>query len=415
MSESEPAKKVYSQKTLEDFAKIQRGTQEILPEEDLKDRLEDSNKTGIPLKVKAGFDPTAPDLHLGHLVLIRKLRHFQELGHRILFLIGDFTGMIGDPTGRSATRKALSREEVAENAKTYQEQVFKILDRDKTEIVFNSTWCSSMKFEDVLSLTARYTVARMVERDDFTKRLAAGDSISLIEFMYPLVQGYDSVALESDVELGGNDQKFNLLVGRELQSQYGQKPQSIVTTPLLVGLDGQKKMSKSYGNYIGINESPYDMFAKIMSVSDELMWDYYLYLTDVPLDEMDSLKGDPFESKKKLGVLITNWLHKDGDGEMARTQWETEKSGAGRTRMVLPPDTPTFKIPDQVPCKVSLAKIVADAGLEKSVSQVKRLIESGAVKLGENLDTVEDKNLELEFPGEYTVRVGKKKYLVIQG
>lgn len=415
VNETETRKLEISAETIADFEKIKRGTSEVLPEEDLKQKLEESRRSGIPLRIKAGFDPTAPDLHLGHLVLIRKIRHFQELGHHILFLIGDFTGMIGDPTGRSATRKRLSSEDVKENAKTYQNQVFKILDKDKTEIVFNSKWCSPMTFEDVLGLTARYTVARMVERDDFSKRMANNESISLIEFMYPLIQGYDSVELKADVELGGNDQKFNLLVGRELQSQYGLRPQSIVTTPLLVGLDGQKKMSKSYGNYIGIDEKPFDMFAKIMSISDDLMWDYFELLTDIPLQEIETLKNDPFEAKKVLGATIVDWLHTSGDGEEARKHWETEKSGAGRSKMVLPPDTPVHEVRDSMPCNVPLTKLIVDAGLEKSASQVKRLIESGAVKLGDELDTVTDKNLELSFPGEYAVRVGKKKYVVIRG
>ena len=271
-----------SNETKADFEKIKRGTEEILPEKELLQLLERARREKRPLKIKAGFDPTAPDLHLGHTVLLRKLRHFQEMGHRILFLIGDFTGMIGDPTGRSATRKRLTKEEVIENAKTYERQVYRILVREKTEIVFDSKWLADMRFEDVLGLTARYTVARMLERDDFQKRMASGDSISMIEFMYPLIQGYDSVALESDVELGGTDQKFNLLVGRTLQEQFGQTGQCIVTMPLLVGLDGVKKMSKSFGNYIGIDETPYQIFAKTMSVSDDLMWNYYTLLTDVP-------------------------------------------------------------------------------------------------------------------------------------
>ncbi len=404
--------KKYSEETLKQFEIIKRGTAEILPETELRDILEKSIQEKRPLKIKAGFDPTAPDLHLGHLVLLRKLKHFQDLGHEILFLIGDFTGMIGDPTGRSATRKSMTREEVSENAKTYQDQVFRILDKNKTKIVFNSAWCAGMTFQDVLGLTARYTVARMIERDDFSKRLAAGEPVSMIELMYPLVQGYDSVKLESDVELGGTDQKFNLLVGRELQSQYGMKPQVIVTTPLLVGLDGQKKMSKSYGNYIGINEKPYAMFAKIMSVSDDLMWDYYEYLTDVPLNEISEKKKDPFEAKKELGVLITEWLH-PGEGAAARNQWESEKGSEGRTKLVLPPDTPLLHVTGK--SSVKLAEAVVEAGIEGSLSAVKRLIESKSVKIGENLDTVEDREYVLNFPGRYEIRIGKKKYLIVEG
>lgn len=413
MGEQEELK--ISAETENDFEWIKRGTAEVLPELELKRKLEKSRRSKKPLRIKAGFDPTAPDLHLGHLVLIRKIRHFQKMGHHVLFLIGDFTGMIGDPTGRSATRKRLTSEEVKENAKTYERQIFKILDPDKTEIVFNSKWCSGLSFEDVLGLTARYTVARMVERDDFSKRLASGDSISIIEFLYPLIQGYDSVELKADVELGGNDQKFNLLVGRELQSQYGQEPQAIVTTPLLVGLDGQRKMSKSYDNYIGIDEPPYDMFAKIMSISDDLMWTYFEYLTDTPMSEVEQFKNDPFEAKKILASTIVDDLHTEGAGKEAKELWEKEKSGPGRNQMVLPPDTPVYQIPEQTPCSIPIAKLVVDAGQEKSLSAVRRLIDSGAVKLGENLETVSDRNQELSFPGEYSLRIGKKKYLVVRG
>lgn len=395
---------------LKQFETIQRGTEEILPEEEFKQKLTESHKNKTPLRIKAGFDPTAPDLHLGHTVLIRKLKQFQDMGHEILFLIGDFTGMIGDPTGRSETRKALSKEEVLQNAKTYEEQVFRILDKDKTKIVFNSEWCSSLKFEDVLGLTARFTVARMIERDDFQKRIKAGESISMIEFMYPLVQGYDSVALEADVELGGTDQKFNLLVGRELQSQYGKKQQCIITLPLLVGLDGQKKMSKSFGNYIGIDENPYQIFAKVMSISDDLMLEYYRILTEVPFEEIEKRKNDPFEAKKLLAVEITEGLH-PGEGQKARETWEKEK-GSKQT-MVLPPETPVHKV--EAPGSYTISKLVADSGLEKSASAVKRLIESGAVKIGEELETVQDKNAELSFPGRYQLRIGKKKYLIVEG
>ncbi len=405
----------YSPETLADMAKLERGASEILPRDELLSKLERARQTGRPLRVKAGFDPTAPDLHLGHTVLLRKLKHFQDLGHEIIFLIGDFTGMIGDPTGRSATRKRLSAAEVQENAKTYTRQVFKILDEKKTRIEFNSKWCAPMTFEEVLVLTARYTVARMVERDDFSKRLAANESISLVEFMYPLVQGYDSVILKSDVELGGTDQKFNLLVGRELQKEYGQEPQAILTTPLLIGLDGGRKMSKSYDNYIGINETPYAMFAKLLSISDELMWDYYLLLTDLPETEIASLKNDPFEAKKLLGERIVDDYHPVGSGRAARDQWESEKSAGGRGHMVLPPDTPEYRVKAPVPCRLQLAAIVADAGLEQSKSAVRRLIKSGAVKIGDDLATVADEGFELEFPGQYTVRVGKKKYLKILG
>ena len=405
----------YSAETLSDFETIKRGTVEIIPETQLLHKLEESRKNNKPLRIKAGFDPTAPDLHLGHVVLLRKLKHFQEMGHEILFLIGDFTGMIGDPTGRSATRKRITEDEVKSNAKTYEQQVFKILDKNKTRIVFNSAWCKKMNFEDVLGLTARYTVARMIERDDFSKRLAAGESISLIEFIYPLIQGYDSVAMDADVELGGNDQKFNLLVGRELQKEYNKEQQVIVTMPLLIGLDGQRKMSKSYDNYIAITENPYSMFAKIMSISDELMWNYFILLTDFPESALEQMKKDPFEAKKILGATVVNELQGNLSGDEARKQWEMEKGTQGRTKMVLPPETPVHTIQEKKPCSVSLIKIISDAGIEKSTSAVRRLMESGAVKLGEDLETITDKDYSLDFPGSYVVRVGKKKYLKIEG
>ena len=406
--------KTYSSRTLADFEMIKRGTVEIIPETNLLEKLEESAKKNKPLRIKAGFDPTAPDLHLGHVVLLRKLKHFQDLGHEILFLIGDFTGMIGDPTGRSATRKRISREDVAKNAKTYEEQVFKILDKSKTKIVFNSAWCQKMNFEDVLGLTARFTVARMIERDDFSKRLAAGESISLIEFIYPLIQGYDSVELESDVELGGNDQKFNLLVGRELQKEFNKDQQVIVTMPLLVGLDGQKKMSKSFDNYIGITENPYNMFAKIMSISDDLMWDYFILLTDIPEEKLAQFKEDPFEAKKILGVTIVNGLHPENAGTEARNQWEMEKGSSGRNKMVIPPGTPEYIIKNDTPCSIPVIRIIVDSGIEKSTSAVRRLLESGAIKLGEDLETITDKDFSLEFPGSYVLRVGKKKYLRVK-
>ena len=418
MSDAGQEKRKYSKETLEQFETLKRGVEEILPEQPLLDKLEKALTTGKPLKIKAGFDPTAPDLHLGHTVLLRKLRQFQDLGHEVTFLIGDFTATIGDPTGRSATRKRLTAEEVKINARTYEEQVFKILDREKTKIVFNSEWCMTMKVEEVLGLTARYTVARMIERDDFSKRMKAGESISIIEFIYPLFQGYDSVVLESDVELGGTDQKFNLLVGRELQSQYGQEPQVIMTLPLLVGLDGQKKMSKSYDNYIGIDETPYNVFAKSMSVSDDLMWDYYTLLTSVPLDEIEELKKDPLNAKKKLAAHLVDFLHPTTDketgknqGELARQAWDSEKGKDGRDKMVLPPDTPVLTVKEK---EIPLTQAVVDAGLEKSASAVKRLIESGAIRMGEDLQQVQDKQFVLTFPGKYQFKIGKKKYLIVQ-
>ncbi|EMO63666.1 tyrosine--tRNA ligase [Leptospira borgpetersenii serovar Pomona str. 200901868] len=304
---------------------IRRGTVDLISEDELKSKLQKKKA----LKIKAGFDPTAPDLHLGHFVQLKKLKHFQDLGHEVFFLLGDFTAMIGDPTGKSETRKRLSKEEVLENSKTYQSQVFKVLDPAKTRIVYNSSWCSGMNFEDVLVLSSKYNVARMLERDDFNKRYKAGHPISMIEFLYPLVQGYDSVAMECDVELGGTDQKFNLLVGRDLQREYGKEVQCVLTLPLLVGLDGNKKMSKSLGNYVGITEVPIDMFGKLMSISDDLMWNYFELLTDLPLPEIEVRKNGivnkelhPKEVKIELAKLIMDQLSSPSENEEAIEEWK---------------------------------------------------------------------------------------------
>ena len=330
-----------------------------------------------PLIIKTGFDPTAPDLHLGHLVLLRKMRQLQSLGHHIHFLIGDFTGRIGDPTGRSETRARMTREELESNAKTYCEQLYKILDEKKTKIRYNSAWCQDMSFEKVLELTSRYTVARLLERDDFSKRHKAGESISLIEFMYPLLQGYDSVMMKADIELGGSDQKFNLLVGRELQSSYGLEAQIVITMPLLVGLDGQRKMSKSYNNYISMKEAPYAMFAKCMSLSDKLMWDYFTLLTDIPTHEIEEMRKrtlrsakpeNPMEYKKFLASTIVDELRGKGYGEEARKSWEQEKGVGARKRMVLPPDVPEYQVPKNTE-RILLLDALLAAKIEKSKKQ----------------------------------------------
>ncbi|MBE7437845.1 MAG: tyrosine--tRNA ligase [Spirochaetales bacterium] len=393
-----------------------RGCVDVISREDLSLRLKESARSKKPLRIKAGFDPTAPDLHLGHTVLLRKLKHFQDQGHHVLFLIGDYTGLIGDPTGRSATRKRMTLEEVASNAITYKDQVFKILDPEKTEIVFNSTWLEKLSFQDMLELTAHYTVARMIERDDFAKRLKNGDPVGMIELMYPLIQGYDSVALKADVELGGTDQKFNLLVGRDLQREYGQPPQVVMTVPLLVGLDGSRKMSKSFGNTVGVNDGAYDMFARIMSIPDNLLKDYYLLLTDLSADLCaEKIAADPFASKKELAARIVEDYHPPGSGGAAKEQWEKEKSAAGRTVMVLPPDTPVHTITAVMPCQLPLVQLLVEAGIEKSNSAVRRLIESKSVKIGEDLTTVENVQHTLDFPGEYQLRVGKKKYIILKG
>lgn len=408
------AKTKHSAAVLQALAKIRRGALEILPEAELLEKLSNAEKSGKPLRIKAGFDPTAPDLHLGHTVLLRKLRDFQELGHQILFLIGDFTGMIGDPSGRNATRKRMTREDVVRNAETYATQVFKILDRDRTEIVFNSKWCQSMSFEEVLTLTAHYTVARLLEREDFSRRYEQQEPISLIEFMYPLIQGYDSVALQADVELGGSDQKFNLLVGRTLQQEYGQKPQCIVTMPLLVGLDGVQKMSKSYGNYVAINETPFAMFAKLMSIPDTQLRDYCLLLTRFEEKEIDAgVASDPFELKKKLAATVVDDFHPAGAGAEARAAWEKEKGRAGREKMVLPPDTPVHQV--DAAGESPLIALLVQAGVEKSASAVRRLVESGAIRIGEDLKPIDDVRATLSFPGEYCLKIGKKRYLILRG
>src|ERR671924_819385 len=310
----------------EQLAYIKKGAAEIIRESDLREKLENSLKTGKPLRAKAGFDPTAPDLHLGHTVLIRKLKHFQDLGHTVIFLIGDFTGMIGDPTGRSVTRPPLSREEIERNAETYKAQVFKILDPKKTVVDFNRRWFAKFTADDFIRLAAKYTVSQMLEREDFHKRFQEEKPIAVHELLYPLAQGYDSVALEADVELGGTDQKFNLLVGRELQRAYGQPSQVVVTTPILEGLDGVQKMSKSFGNAIGINEKPLEMYGKVMSISDELMWKYYELLTDLSLAEIARLRKDehPMQAKKSLAARIVSDFHSAATSKAAAEDWEKQ-------------------------------------------------------------------------------------------
>ena len=312
----------------EQLAYLRKGAAEIIRESDLRERIEKSRATGKPMRVKAGFDPTAPDLHLGHTVLMRKLKHFQDMGHTVIFLIGDFTGLIGDPTGRSATRPPLSREQIDQNAETYKAQVFKILDRDKTEVRFNSEWLGKLGFEGFIRLAAKFTVSQMLEREDFHKRFDEEKPIAMHELLYPIAQGYDSVALEADVELGGTDQKFNLLMGRELQRHYGQPPQIVLTTPLLEGTDGVQKMSKSYGNYIGITEAPQEMFGKVMSISDELMWRYYELVTDVSLAEIERMKqqvasgeAHPMKLKQELGKRIVADFHSREAAEQAAQDW----------------------------------------------------------------------------------------------
>ena len=393
---------------VEQMAVIKRGCVELLIEKELQDKL----ATGRPLIIKAGFDPTAPDLHLGHTVLIQKLRQFQQLGHDVHFLIGDFTGMIGDPTGKSETRKVLTREDVLRNAETYKEQVFKILDPAKTKVVFNSSWLNDLGCGGLIALASKYTVARMLERDDFHKRYIGQQPIAIHEFLYPLIQGYDSVAMKADVELGGTDQKFNLLMGRELQREWGQTPQCVLTMPLLEGLDGVNKMSKSLGNYIGISESPDEIFGKVMSISDQLMLRYYELLSDHSIAQIEQLKVEladgsmhPMAAKKALGRELVTRFHGAGSGELA------EENFVKRFK--------ENEIPDEMPqvsyavadCPVSLARALTESGLTKSNGEARRSIDQGGVKL--NGEKVSNTNLELVNTGEYIVQIGKRRFVRI--
>lgn len=386
------------------LADIQRGAHEIIHLEDLEERF----KTGTPLVIKAGFDPTAPDIHLGHTVLINKMRQFQELGHDIVFLIGDFTGMIGDPSGKNATRPALSVEQIRENARTYQEQVFKILDPDRTRIEFNSTWMNRMDAAAMIKLAAQHTVARMLERDDFHKRYAEGRSIAIHEFLYPLVQGYDSVALEADVELGGTDQKFNLLVGRHLQHIYGQKPQVVLTMPLLEGLDGVNKMSKSLDNYVGVTEPARDMFGKIMSISDELMWRWYDLLSLKPESAIreyrraaESGEANPRDIKWALASEIVERFH--GADSVKRAQ---DDFIARFRKRELPDEIPEVTV-DAPGGSLPLANVLKQAALTSSTSDAHRMVKQGAVKI--DGEKIEDSRREIAAGSRHVYQVGKRK------
>jgi tyrosyl-tRNA synthetase len=386
------------------LALIQRGTEEILLPAALRKKLEE----GRPLRVKAGFDPTAPDLHLGHTVLINKLRQFQELGHQVLFLIGDFTGMIGDPTGKSATRKPLSREEIAANAATYQEQVFRILDPARTEVVFNSQWMDALGAAGLIQIAARHTVARMLERDDFAKRYKGGQPIAVHEFLYPLIQGYDSVALRADIELGGTDQKFNLLVGRQLQESYGQEPQVVITLPLLEGLDGVQKMSKSLGNYIGITEPPDAMFGKIMSLSDQLMWRYFELLSAREMSVIEAWQAavregaNPRDIKFELAAEMVTRFH---SAEAARVA--QERFIARFQQGVIPEDLIEITVAADDSGGLSIARLLKDAGLVKSTSEALRLIGQGGVRI--DGDRVEDPHLMCPVDAGHIYQVGKRR------
>ncbi len=390
--------------TSDQLAQIKRGTHELLVEAELVERL----KSGKPLRVKAGFDPTAPDLHLGHTVLINKLRQFQELGHEVLFLIGDFTGMIGDPTGKNVTRKPLTREDVLKNAATYDHQIFKILDPERTTVMFNSQWMGAMGAADLVQIAAKYTVARMLERDDFSKRYAANQPIAVHEFLYPLIQGYDSVAMKADVELGGTDQKFNLLVGRELQKHYGQRPQTVITMPILEGLDGVQKMSKSLNNYIGINEPPEEMFGKLMSISDRLMWRYFELLSFRPLADIERLRqsvaegANPRDIKFQLGQEIVARFHDAAAAEAAQAVFIARfQKGA------LPEDMPEVTLQGEGG-ELGVASVMKGAGLVGSTSEAFRMIKQGAVRL--DSERIEDRALALKSGNTYVIQVGKRRF-----
>jgi tyrosyl-tRNA synthetase len=395
----------------EQISHLKKGAVDVIREEDLKAKLEKSAKTGNPLLIKYGADPTAPDIHLGHTVVIRKLKAFQELGHIAIFLIGDFTGMIGDPSGKSATRPMLLREEILANAETYKKQIFKILDPERTDIRFNSEWMEKFGASDFVKLAAKTTVAQILERDDFEKRMREEKPIALHELLYPLVQGFDSVALECDVELGGTDQKFNLLMGRNLQREYKQEPQVIITMPLLKGLDGVQKMSKSLNNYIGIDEAPTEMFGKIMSISDELMWEYYELLTDLNLDEIESLQFqtksgtlNPRDVKVALAKLIITDFHS--------SQAATEAEEEFNRRFV------KKEIPDEIEEKMlaganwNLAELLTETALAASKGEAKRLIEQGGVKI--NGEKVSNAKAEIDLKEEVLLQVGKRKFLKVK-
>ena len=386
----------------EQLTYLKKGFSEIIREEDLKARLEECLKANRPLRVKAGFDPTAPDLHVGHTVLLRKMKHFQDLGHTAIFLIGDGTAMIGDPSGRNVTRPPMSREQILENAETYKAQVFKILDPAKTEIRFNSEWLDALSFEGLIRLSAHYTVARILERDDFTKRLKEGTPISMHETLYPLVQGYDSVALKCDIELGGTDQRFNLLVGRELQRAYGQPPQIVATTPLLEGTDGVEKMSKSKGNYIGITEPAKVMFRKVMGVSDDLMWRYWLLLTDATVGEIEAMKKrEPMQVKKELAARIVTDFHPAAEARQAAEDFAREVQQGG-----VPSDIETVALaPEAISERgISVPKMLVTSGLAPSRTEAERLLKSGAVEINGSACT----DTYYSGGGALTVRAGKK-------
>jgi len=386
---------------------IKRGTEEIISEPELLEKLKKSRDTGKPLRVKAGFDPTAPDLHLGHCVLLRKLREFQDLGHTVMFLIGDFTAMIGDPSGRSETRPPLTKAQVGENAGTYERQVFRILDRERTEVMFNSSWLGRLTGEDMIRLSSLETVARMLERDDFSKRYKSGVTISINEFLYPLIQAYDSVSMKSDVEFGGTDQKFNILLGRSVQKHFEQEPQVAILFPILEGLDGVRKMSKSLDNYIAVEDTAVDMYGKVMSVPDDLMWRYYLLLTSNTEAQIEELKkGHPMDAKRALAFEITSWLHGESEAKAAAQDFATKFS-----QREFPEDARTVSV-KRGDGKSMLDLVVESSGKLKSRNEAKRLIAQGGVSV--DGERVTDINSPMPGAGTYQMRIGKKEFVLVK-
>jgi tyrosyl-tRNA synthetase len=398
----------------EQLAYLKKGAAEIIRENDLRDRLEKSRQSGKPLRVKAGFDPTAPDLHLGHTVLMRKLKHFQDLGHTVIFLIGDFTSLIGDPTGRSATRPPLTRQQIDQNAETYKAQVFRILDAQKTEVRFNSEWLDKLGYEGIIRLAAKYTVSQMLEREDFHKRFMEEKPIALHELLYPLAQGYDSVALEADVELGGTDQKFNLLVGRELQRHYNQPSQIVLTMPLLEGTDGVQKMSKSYGNYIGITEAPEEMFGKVMSISDTLMWRYYELLTDVTTAQIEDLQKQvsagelhPMKAKQDLGRILVKDFHSAEAAERAAENWSKQFQKKEVPDELEEVNLTAADLGFESGSQLRLDRLLHKAGLAESATDAGRKIKAGAVKIDN--EVVSSPHIAItSLPASWVIRVGKR-------
>jgi tyrosyl-tRNA synthetase len=398
---------------------LSKGAAEIIRVSDLAERLESSRTSGRPLRVKAGFDPTAPDLHLGHTVLMRKLKHFQDLGHQVIFLVGDFTSLIGDPTGRSVTRKPLTSEEIAQNAKTYTDQVFKILDREKTEVRFNSEWLSTLGFEGIIRLAARFTVSQMLEREEFHRRFNNEQPISLHEMLYPLSQGYDSVALHSDVELGGTDQKFNLLIGRELQRHYNQPSQIVLMTPIIEGVDGVQKMSKSLGNAIGIHEAPLDMYGKLMSVSDDLMWRYWIFLTDLRQSEIDQMQAEvaagtlhPMEAKKRLARTIVAGFHSEAAARKADEDWALQFQQRNIEAVAEEVEVDFRRVmAGEAASQVSVAKLLVELGLKTSRAEADRQVNAG---VGIDGVTSTLKLLPLEHrPARIAIKVGKRAKIAV--